>query len=490
MAAGSARARRGPRQLRPRPEAAQGRRQRKAGWRGCRGRTLLDAAALGGNPDVVAALLQAGCLSDVRVVSSSTQRSALHVSLVCGHKAVARRLILAGAHVNYKDPTDRCYPLHVAAAGGHKDLVRDLLIGGANPSSIGYGSGTPLHVAAKLGHDEIVTTLLASPNTDKDAQPGRGPSPLMRACWKGHLRTVKTLLAAGADLTLRTGSRGNIPHGSALDLAALSKRADVVTALLEHGADVNAASADGKTALHRAVQAKQNVGLLLGVGASVHSNTAHGTTPLHIAASLASVKTMRNLLRSGAKVNEPNTSGSTALHLTCAGQQPRVAAAVDLLLRSGASETAVDGAGWTPGGVLERLANRRRCSADEAERARVLLVRAPADRAWRRRCWLVMLRARAEKEKMTRCFGSSSGAGGGDVEQACGRVHDGGEDRAGIESTAGETSTKLRQTKTARIDDGGGSSGGAAREGDVSGLVATLVGLELDGIFRIIVSYL
>lgn len=35
-------------------------------WRGSRGRTLLDAAALGGNADVVSALINAGCTPDAR----------------------------------------------------------------------------------------------------------------------------------------------------------------------------------------------------------------------------------------------------------------------------------------------------------------------------------------------------------------------------------------------------------------------------------------
>ena len=144
-----------------------------AGWRGCRGRTLLDAAALGGNEDVMTALLQAGCVPDIGVVSVSSRRSALHVSLVCGHEAAARGLILAGANLNYRDPTDRYYPLHVAVAGGHKDLVRDLLIGGASPSLLGVDGLAPLHMAARLGHDEIVTTLLGTPVTQKTLSQAR-----------------------------------------------------------------------------------------------------------------------------------------------------------------------------------------------------------------------------------------------------------------------------------------------------------------------------
>lgn len=65
------------------------------------------AAALGGNEDVVTALLQAGCVPDVPVVSVSSRRSALHLPVVCGHEAAARRLILAGADVDYRDPADK-----------------------------------------------------------------------------------------------------------------------------------------------------------------------------------------------------------------------------------------------------------------------------------------------------------------------------------------------------------------------------------------------
>lgn len=44
------------------------------GLRGCRGRTLLDAAAEGGNEKVVSALLKAGSRPDLRVRSGSKKR--------------------------------------------------------------------------------------------------------------------------------------------------------------------------------------------------------------------------------------------------------------------------------------------------------------------------------------------------------------------------------------------------------------------------------
>lgn len=45
----------------------------------------------------------------------------------------------------------------------------------------------------------------------------------------------------------------------------------------------------------------------------------------------------------------------------------------------------------------EELEDSPPCAQGEVERARLLLSRAPADRAWRRRSWLVMLRGRLAK---------------------------------------------------------------------------------------------
>lgn len=59
---------------------------------------------------------------------------------------------------------------------------------------------------------------------------------------------MKVLLAAGASFSLRASSR--CANRSALDCAALDGHEKVIEAILEHGADVNAASPVGTTALH------------------------------------------------------------------------------------------------------------------------------------------------------------------------------------------------------------------------------------------------
>lgn len=90
-----------------------------AGWRGCRDRTLLDAAALGGNPDVVVALIQAGAGPDVHALSVSSRRSALYTAPCLGHAAAARQLILAGVDANFQDPIEKLRVVHKAVGEGY-----------------------------------------------------------------------------------------------------------------------------------------------------------------------------------------------------------------------------------------------------------------------------------------------------------------------------------------------------------------------------------
>lgn len=431
------------------------------GWRGCGRRTLLDAAAQGGNDDVVCALLQAGCGPDVNDASSSSRRSALYRAIVGKHAAAARRLLLAGADVNYMDPTDKHTPLYAAAVVARQDgLVRDLLIAGARPNvrTGCYYHRTPLHGAAELGLEKIVAALLGSPSTDKDAFDKRyGHSPLMLASCRGHLSTVTTLVEAGADLSLRD----EFERHSALDMAAEYGCVRVMTALLDHGADVNDAGGTWGS-LHCAAISNQAecVQVLVDAGADLEQRDSMGETPLHYAAQRGSGDALLALLRQGADPNASSFSGSTALHFTADGDSDSADETVDLLLRWGASEQALDDNGKTPAKLLRKL--KRECErafgheVEELTRALELLASAPADRAWRRRCWLVMLRARADRER-----------------------------------TAAVRRSQRRNSE-------GGSGGGRARSRgrgvntrvELRGFVDQLLGLESDGVFRKVVGYL
>ena len=451
-----------------------------AGWRGCGGRTLLHAAAVGGNPDVLTALLGAGAQPDVHVMSMYPPRLAVHVAAVCGHDEVARRLL--------QEPgADMRSLLLDAACRGHEQLVNDLLEGGAEPN-IGGGESTPLHEAAGCGHGRIVSTLLLA-GANKDALDERGASPLCAAAAGGDVPTVEILLAAGVDVHVRDPVYGL----SAVDLAIVRGNTAALKTLLRHGVDVDSRlKDDAMTALHVAVQFNRvdAIDVLLEAGADVEARTTNGMTPLNYAAGKDSAcrEITLGLLKQGANVRARDNSGLTPLHHACRQESPD--ALVDLLIRWGADETAVSNCGVTPADVL---ADNRRCSREQVERVRLLLARAPADRAWRRRCWLVVLRSRASKGSGQSHDGrgsSSSDAAGSNAVDGDG---DGEPKRPSASGSDGSQGAEHGGGGQPCGDDGGGGGGGGevgADGGDLSCLVALLVGLGVEGVFRTVVGFL
>eukprot|EP00903_Cladosiphon_okamuranus_P014825 g13730.t1 len=450
----------------------------RAGWRGCRGRTLLHAAAVGGNPGVVTALLRAGAQPDVNVVSMSPKRSALFVATVCGHEEVARLLIQAGADVSFRDAIERGSVLHEACCG-HEQLVKDLLVAGADPNSdFGPRGSTPIHQAAGAGHCGIISALLLR-GVNKDALDHLGATPLMWAASWGQVAAVDTLVAAGADVNIRDDNQ----H-AALNYAANEGRVPVLKALLGHGAYVDFPDTNGYTALHMAAMNNRAdaVDALVEAGADIELDSNDDYTPLMAAAYFSQRKSMLALLKRGAIVGTCSTFGRTPLHVACLAQRHGLEVAVDLLLRWGADETALDEEGFTPTECLDHAldGNERPCSPEEIERVRVLLARAPADRAWRRRCLLVMLRSRASKAR-------TEGHGdGGTSSNTCDihAVEAGG--AASCPSAGSRDFERDRDGQGCGIGDG--EAGVGADDGDFGRLL--MIGLEMDGVFRTVVGFL
>ena len=100
-----------------------------------------------------------------------------------------------------------------------------------------------------------------------------------------------------------------------LVVAAADQDFRTVRSLVATGADVNAARADGATALLWAAHWDdlETVDLLIGAGAGVNAGDDHGVTPLERAAENASLAVVERLLAAGADPNAAQTSGLTPL---------------------------------------------------------------------------------------------------------------------------------------------------------------------------------
>ncbi|KAF9888559.1 Ankyrin-2 [Aspergillus nanangensis] len=246
-----------------------------------------------------------------------------------GHVNVVRRLLDSGAPVDRPDansPEER--------DGGRKKTK-------PNMNGHQHGTFTPLWQATKHEHLQITEMLL-----EAGADPNRYT--IVNCCrmfvqgcsTTDDLRIAKALLAHGFDIT-REQFLPNIIHENG--------GYELISLLLDHGADVSATDNCQATSLAIAVTASnvrrwQIVPLLLAHGAKTDIPDRWGTYPIHLAARHYNCSLLKKLLQAGASVDARNGSNMTALHI--ASNETLLSHRVlELLLDSGADLCASIGPG-------------------------------------------------------------------------------------------------------------------------------------------------
>lgn len=146
---------------------------------------------------------------------------------------------------------------------------------------IAHGLTLDIFEAAATGRIERVRELIQEDPDLANAYAPDGFQPLGLAAFFGHRETVELLLAYGANVN--SPSR-NVQKVMPLHSAVAGRHADIVAALLNHGAKVNARQADDFTPLHGAAQNGQLavVQLLVKHGARVNLRSK-GRTALALA---------------------------------------------------------------------------------------------------------------------------------------------------------------------------------------------------------------
>ena len=194
--------------------------------------------------------------------------------------------------------------------------------------------------AAYTGDDARVVSLLnAGAVVDKMAN---GSTPMTLACFAGHVQIVSRLIDKGANVN-KSEDIGDTP----LSNASLFGHLAIVSLLVKTGADVDHPTAIGLTPLHCACSGDHLavVSWLIEAGASLDMQTAEGATPLFLASQDNNLAIASVLVKAGADIEKAFSDGASPLAIACFRGHLAVAS---WLIEAGADITSVGNEGYTP----------------------------------------------------------------------------------------------------------------------------------------------
>jgi ankyrin repeat protein len=318
-------------------------------------------AAMNGNADVIARLLDAG--DDPNSVLTGEGETVLMLTAYTGNPAAVKLLLDRGAGVNAQQFRGQT-ALMFAAAEGHTDVVKLLLARGADPG------------------------ISTAASTKQERRPAGGMTALLFAARQGQLQAARALLDGGAKID-EAGADDTTP----LLIAIVNGHYELASMLLERGASPNIADANGRSPLYAAIDLRNQqwsqapapvlpqathlamIKQLLAAGADpsikIKGKIGHrgsfdmrwsdlkGATPFLRAAWNGDIEVMRLLLEHGADPKVVTDTQETALLLLSGAGWPlgqgyirtdeEIMASLDLLVRDlGMDVNAATSEGITP----------------------------------------------------------------------------------------------------------------------------------------------
>ncbi|KAL8731397.1 MAG: hypothetical protein Q9181_004325 [Wetmoreana brouardii] len=266
-------------------------------------------------------------------LTDEAQRSALHFFALCGSDPKVLDLLLDNpddenhrVSINSIDANGES-PLHklLSRTNIPLDVLKAFIARGADPNAEDKDSERPLYEAAVYGEIEAIKLIIDKKGLmagEINVVTRRGRTPLRAAAAHGFSTIVESILNLLDPNDKETlDRRDTLKRRSALHCAAFRGHADVVSILLEQGADPDLHDGTGRTALelcqeqwalHGSSQYEASISRLIDAA----PEKAAGNKSLSAtAAEHGCVSILDKLLRAKANLNEPDRYGWTPLLL-------------------------------------------------------------------------------------------------------------------------------------------------------------------------------
>ena len=290
------------------------------------------------NPELMQILIENG--ADINW-QDADGRSLLVYALFMDNYEAAQFLLLHGIDVDLIDNEGHT-PLMHAAFEKKLQMANLFLNNSANVNAIDDEGNTPIHHASSGGNVEIVK-MLHQRGADLDqTTKEKLNTPLIYACKEGHFAAAEYLIRQGAKVNI-SDYLGNTPLFYTADgNVILQSRYDdmenemqkktvkgesdnyvegafinVLSLLIENGADPNSVNKGGQMPLTAAIGAgcTECVEVLIKGGADPELRTNNGFNSLLVAVIDNQPEVLETLLQNGSRVNAQNDEGITALHV-------------------------------------------------------------------------------------------------------------------------------------------------------------------------------
>ncbi|XP_062582484.1 ankyrin repeat domain-containing protein 50-like [Saccostrea cucullata] len=256
-----------------------------------------------------------------------------------------------------------------ACYGGHLTIVSYLLDKGANFQNTNKSGKTPLWAAIQSKNYEMVA-LLMEKGLNVNDQDKNGRTPIWWASNSGMTLLIEN--GANVNMKLNKGqtvlihciwNTDDVAHKLRYRLHDISAKDDIcfnfypdtsenfpelLSLLIEYGADLNCQDDNGLTALMGAVLYKRDrdrTKILLENGAYVNLQNKDSQSALHYACFKQNHEAVSLLIEYGASINAKDVHGLTPSHIACELLDEET---LDLLLNNGADINVIDNMGFTP----------------------------------------------------------------------------------------------------------------------------------------------